>query len=179
MTGRDRFLTSVAGSSRLLNEVSPRPKLSSCDTQGGPGADAGADAGTGPVNRDGGFDFGEFDFLWHTAHTDSVLPDSGPTRSNKTLVSIAPWPWPWQCQQCPYLKALAPSMPVVEVADALTGGASVCTSTVPEASPEREARPSRPPSIIASKRRPSSSPSMRGDTAKLKRLQSCQEGADE
>ena len=164
MTGRARFLASVAArSSRLLKEVSPRPKLSSCDTQAGPARGLAApDAGTG--TGDGG---GGLGFLWHTAHTDSVLPDSGPTRSTKALTSIAPWPWPWQCQQCPYLKALAPSMPVVEVADARAGGASVLknTSNVSEALPEREApnskaRPSRPPSTIASKRRPSSPPSM-------------------
>eukprot|EP00964_Phaeocystis_antarctica_P104230 scaffold69374_cov57-Phaeocystis_antarctica.AAC.2 len=58
-------------------------------------------------------------------------------------------------------------MPVVEVADARAGGASVLknTSNVSGALPERKASsskvfPSRPPSTIASKRRPSSPPSI-------------------
>ena len=154
MVGRVRFLKSVAArSSRLLNEVSPLPKLSSCDTQGGPVE------GVAAAGVNGG---GRRAFLWHTAHTDSVFSD--PTRSTNALVSIVRWSCPWQCQQWPYLKALAPSMPVVEVADADDGGASVLTSTVPEASREREAsnskaRPSRSPSISASKRRSPSAPS--------------------
>ena len=154
MLGRVRFLKSVAArSSRLLNEVSPLPKLSSCDIQGGPVEGVAAAGVTGS---------GRLAFLWHTAHTEAVFSD--PTRSTKALVSIVPWPCPWQCQQCPYLKALAPSMPVVEVAHADDGGASVLTSTVHEASREREAsnskvRPSRSPSISASKRRSPSAPS--------------------
>ena len=154
MLGRVRFLKSVAArSSRLLNEVSPLPKLSSCDIQGGPVEGVAAAGVTGG---------GRLAFLWHTAHTEAVFSD--PTRSTKALVSIVPWSCPWQCQQCPYLKALAPSMPVVEVAHADDGGASVLTSTVHEASREREAsnskaRPSRSPSISASKRRSPSAPS--------------------